>query len=150
MSVLTRPRPLRVLVVEDCPDTRDSLGMLLTCWGHQVDLAADGVTALATAALNPPDVVLLDIGLPGMSGWEVAQHLRAAFTGRPVVLVALTGYGQEHDRQHARDVGCDLHLLKPVEPRVLEEFLEQARKCRTELAPPDVFRLLTDVDSAAI
>jgi CheY-like chemotaxis protein len=127
---------LRVLVVEDCADTRESLGILLGRWGHQVDLARDGASALAKAAVNPPDVVLLDIGLPGMSGWEVAQHLRADAVGRSVVLVALTGYGQEHDRQHARDVGCDLHLLKPVEPRVLEEFLEhtETRRALARLA----------------
>jgi CheY-like chemotaxis protein len=137
MSAPTRPdrEPLRVLVVEDCKDTRDSLGILLERWGHEVELAADGASALAKAALSPPDVVLLDIGLPGMSGWDVAQHLRAGSHGQSAVLVALTGYGQEHDRQHARDVGCDLHLLKPVEPRILEEFLEEAETRKAELAP---------------
>src|SRR5438132_14196259 len=77
MGAPTPHRPLRVLVVEDCPDTRDSLSVLLRRWGHSVDLAADGPTALRQAADHPPDIVLLDIGLPGMSCWDVAQRLRA-------------------------------------------------------------------------
>ena len=119
-------RPLRVLVVEDCPDTRDSLSVLLQRWGHTVDLAADGPMALRQAADNPPDVVLLDIGLPGMSGWDVAQHLRANGGPHRAVVVALTGYGRDEDRRRAHAVGCDHHLLKPVEPRALEEFLQHA------------------------
>ena len=119
-------RSLRVLVVEDCADTRDSLSVLLQRWGHRVDLAADGPTALRCAADNPPDVVLLDIGLPGMSGWDVAERLREDGGLRRAVVVALTGYGREEDRLHARAVGCDHHLLKPVEPRALEEFLRFA------------------------
>ena len=142
-------RPLRVLVVEDCADTRESLSVLLQRWGHQVDLAADGPAALRQAAGNPPDVVLLDIGLPGMSGWDVAQQLRAEGPARRAVVVALTGYGRDEDRQRAHAVGCDHHLLKPVEPRALAEFLERSRPADGALQPQQLVRLLGNLQCAA-
>lgn len=111
-------RKRRVLVVDDNKDGAESLGMLLRMWGHEVRLAHDGATALRLAAAEPPDVLLLDIGLPGLDGYEVARGVRAA-RGRQPVLVALTGYGQEEDRRRTREAGFDHHLTKPVDPEQL-------------------------------
>jgi CheY-like chemotaxis protein len=111
--------------VEDNPDAARSLATLLRLAGHDVRVAADGPQALTAAAERPPDVVLCDLGLPGMDGYTVAQRLRAA-SGDGMVLVALTGYGQEADRRRSADAGFDMHLTKPVDPTVLEELLTTA------------------------
>ncbi len=101
-------------------------GPLLQMWGHDVQIAHDGPSALARAAEYRPDVVLLDIGLPGMSGYEVARKLRELpGPGRPV-LVAVTGYGQQSDRRRTREAGFDHHLVKPVEAGQLQEILTAA------------------------
>ena len=86
-------------------------------------LAADGPSAVETAAAHRPDVVLLDISLPGMSGYEVAERLRANPELRETVLVAMTGYGQAEDKKETREAGFTLHLVKPVEPDVLQKLL---------------------------
>jgi CheY-like chemotaxis protein len=114
---------LRVLVVDDNSDAAETLAMLLGLWGHDVRSAADGPTALATALAQPPDVVLLDISLPGMSGYEVAEQLRAKPELRDTVLVAMTGYGQAEDKKETLQAGFTLHLVKPVEPNVLQKLL---------------------------
>jgi PAS domain S-box-containing protein len=106
--------PLRVLVVDDNVDAAKTLGKLLTLRGHEVSLAHDGPAALAAAAAAPPDLVLLDIGLPGMDGYAVAAQLRAAGHAG-AALVALTGYGREDDIQRSRDAGFDHHLVKPID-----------------------------------
>jgi signal transduction histidine kinase/CheY-like chemotaxis protein len=103
----------RVLVIEDEPDARDSLSMLLEMDGHEVTRAADGREGLARLQAEKPDVALIDIGLPGMDGYELARKART-LGGRKIRLIALTGYGQEEDRQRALDAGFDLHLTKPV------------------------------------
>jgi len=105
----------RVLVVDDSVDTTHSLALLLSTSGHQVRTAHDGPGALAALAREPVDVVLMDIGLPGMDGYEVARRIRLQPGPDPVVLVAMTGYGQERDRQLARDAGFDHHLVKPAD-----------------------------------
>jgi len=105
--------PRRVLVVDDNVDSATSLTMLLQAMGHQAESAHDGAEALETVERFAPDTVLLDIGLPGMDGYEVAARLR--HTGRPYLLIAVTGWGQEHDRERARAAGFDHHLLKPVD-----------------------------------
>ena len=97
--------------------------MLLGLWGHDVRLAADGPSAVESAAAHRPDVVLLDISLPGMSGYEVAERLRANPELRETVLVAMTGYGQAEDKKETREAGFTLHLVKPVEPDVLQKLL---------------------------
>lgn len=116
---------LRVLVVEDDRDTADSTAVLLRLSGHTAEIAADGQTALKVAAVNPPDVVLLDLGLPGMDGWEVARRLREQQGDKAhrVPLIAVTGYGQPVDRQRSRDAGVTLHLVKPVDPELLCRIL---------------------------
>jgi PAS domain S-box-containing protein len=115
--------PRRVLVVDDQPDSTDSLAMLLRLRGHEVWTAADGPSALGEFARVRPDVVFLDLGLPGMSGYDVARQLRALPEGHDVRLVALTGYGTEADREKTRAAGFDVHLAKPVDPHAVETLL---------------------------
>ena len=119
-----------MLVVDDNADASETLTMLLGLWGHDVQSAADGPTALATAAAHRPDVVLLDISLPGMSGYEVADRLRADPDLRDTVLVAMTGYGQAEDKKETRRAGFSLHLVKPVEPDVLQKLLSELGAAR--------------------
>ena len=122
---------LRVLVVEDDRDTRASQCALLRVWGHEADEACDGPTALSSAASFGPDVVLLDIGLPGMDGYEVARQLRALPGLESALLVAMTGFGQPQDVQLCLQAGCDLHLLKPCDPLSLKQLLDLRRKQTT-------------------
>lgn len=112
----------RVLLVEDSPDVAESFAMLLRTLGHEVRVAPDGAGALDAAREFRPDVVLLDIGLPDMDGYEVARCLRAEYA-QTLRLVALTGYGQEEDRRRAREAGFDQHLLKPVKVEELERVV---------------------------
>jgi signal transduction histidine kinase len=113
----------RVLLVDDNRDAADSLAMLLRLLGHEVHVAFDGAAALQEASARRPEVVLLDIGLPKLNGYEVAARLRAEPALRCVCLVALTGWGQEGDRQRALESGFDHHMLKPVDLAVLEKLL---------------------------
>jgi PAS domain S-box-containing protein len=113
----------RVLVVDDNLDAAESMAALLAVWGHEVRSAHDGPSALAVAAEWRPDTVLLDIGLPRMSGYEVAERLRQLPGLGQVALIAVTGYGQEEDRRLSRDRGFDHHLVKPVEPEKLKRLI---------------------------
>jgi PAS domain S-box-containing protein len=113
----------RVLVVEDNRDAADSLTMLLRLAGQDVQAAYDGPSALAVAQEFQPAVVFLDIGMPGMDGYQVARRLREHPGPENMVLVALTGWSQEADRRHCHEAGIDGHLVKPVEPEVLRQFL---------------------------
>ena len=113
---LPSARPCRVLVVDDNADAAGTLAMLLELHGHETREAADGPAALASAAEFQPHMILLDIGLPGMDGYEVARRLRASSTTRAATLVALTGYGREEDRQLSLSAGFDHHLVKPADP----------------------------------
>ena len=113
----------RVLVVDDQADSTDSLALFLRLRGHQVHTASDGPGALAEFARCQPEVVFLDLGLPGMSGYDVARRLRAMPEARDVRLVAVTGYGTEADREQTRAAGFDVHLAKPVDPHAVEALL---------------------------
>jgi PAS domain S-box-containing protein len=113
----------RVLIVEDNADAAESLKMLLELLGMHVRTVGDGVTALEAARANPPDVMLIDIGLPGMNGYELAEHIRRDERLRYTTLVALTGYGQEEDRQRALAAGFDYHLVKPVDFDTVERLV---------------------------
>jgi signal transduction histidine kinase len=115
--------PLRVMVVDDNHDAAESLAYLLSLEGHLVDVAYDGVTALSEAAKSRPQVVLLDIGMPGMDGYQVARALRAGESTRSMTIIALTGYGQPDDRERAQAAGFDDHLTKPVDAELLIEIL---------------------------
>jgi signal transduction histidine kinase/ActR/RegA family two-component response regulator len=133
----TAPQPqphgsARVLLVEDNPDTAESLMMLLELLGHRVRSVYDGVAALDAARTSPPDVMLVDIGLPGMDGYEVARRVRRDPDLDRVTLVALTGYGREEDKQQAIAAGFDYHLVKPVSPDALHGLV--ARLGRPEAA----------------
>jgi signal transduction histidine kinase len=119
----------RILIVDDNKDALESLATLMEMAGHTVQSAGDGEAALALAVTFRPDLVLLDLGLPRMDGYEVARRIRAAPWGKNVVLVALTGWGQEADRRRTRETGFDSHLVKPLDVDALTKFL-------SDLPPP--------------
>jgi CheY-like chemotaxis protein len=110
-----------MLVVEDHADSARSLSLLLELLGHEVEVSVDGLQALEAVERFRPAVVLLDIGLPGMDGYEVARRLRARFRRLP--LIAVTGYGQDSDRKRSEQAGFDHHFTKPVDPLELESFI---------------------------
>ena len=116
------PATRRILVVDDNTDAAESLSMLLDLEGHSTRVAHDGASALAVAAEFKPDAVFLDIGMPGMNGYEAARRLRAA-NGTAIRLIALTGWGAEEDRRLASEAGFDHHLVKPVDPTLLAGVL---------------------------
>jgi CheY-like chemotaxis protein len=123
---LRRPstaRMHRVLVVDDVAASAKTLAMLLDAMGQKVDVRYDGQSALQAAAELRPDLVFLDIAMPGMDGYEVARRMRADRALDGVSLVALTGYGQQEDRKRAFDAGFDHHLVKPISAEILEEVL---------------------------
>jgi CheY-like chemotaxis protein len=115
----------RVLVVDDNVDAAKSMALLLRFHGHQVSVAHSGPQALELAVEQHPEIVLLDIGLPGMDGYEVARAIRTQSFGRAMLLVALTGYGQEDDRRRTHDAGFDHHLTKPADIKVLSRLIEE-------------------------
>jgi CheY-like chemotaxis protein len=115
---------LKVLVIEDNRDASDSLRDMLEIFGYRVELAYNGLVGVEAARRFQPDIVLCDIGLPGMDGFEVARRIRKEPDLSAVVLVALTGYGQEEDRRKTYEAGFDLHLVKPVDPEKLQNLLE--------------------------
>jgi CheY-like chemotaxis protein len=115
----------RVLVVDDNADSAESLSLLLELMGHTVCTAHDGEQALAEAEGFRPDLVLMDIGMPRMDGYEAARRLRQNAWAHTVVLVALTGWGQDEDRRRSEAAGFDHHLIKPVDPAALEALLTQ-------------------------
>lgn len=125
----TRPpvQRFKILVVDDNPDAALSLAMMLSIMGHDTRTAHDGESAVATAETFLPDVVLLDIGLPKLNGYEVAQRIREKAWGTSMFLIAVTGWGQDEDRQRSSEVGLNLHMVKPVEPAALEELLAGLR-----------------------
>lgn len=121
-AVQTPSKAQRILLVEDSPDVAESFAALLRMMGHKVQVAPNGDAGLEAARTFRPNVAFLDIGLPGMDGYELAQRLRSEYADT-LPLVALTGYGQEEDRQRAREAGFDYHLLKPVRIEELEQVL---------------------------
>ena len=116
------PTGRSILIVEDNADARDVLQVLLELEGHEVETAEEGQAALEMARTKDPDIALVDIGLPGIDGYEVARRVRARDRRRPV-LIALTGYGQPEDRRRALEAGFDDVLVKPVDPAALTALL---------------------------
>jgi CheY-like chemotaxis protein len=116
------PSSRSILIIEDNADARDALRVLLELDGHAVEAVGEGQEALELARAKDPDIALVDIGLPGIDGYEVARRVRARDTRRPV-LIALTGYGQPEDRRRATEAGFDEMLVKPVDPTTLTELL---------------------------
>jgi CheY-like chemotaxis protein len=105
---------LRVLIVEDNPDGADTMSALLRIGGFSTEIARDGLEALEAADRIQPDVVLLDIGLPKVNGYDVCRHIRATPWGKNTAVIAVTGWGQEEVRAKSTQAGVDLHLVKPV------------------------------------
>jgi two-component system CheB/CheR fusion protein len=115
---------LGVLLVEDNPDVAKMMERMVRAFGHQTRVAHDGLAALrAVEEEGVPDVALLDIGLPGIDGWEVARRLRQLPTGKKLLLVAVTGYGSDDDRATSERAGINLHFTKPISPSVLQSVL---------------------------
>jgi CheY-like chemotaxis protein len=121
----------RVLIVEDNIDAAETLAMLLTSSGHDVTVVTDSFEATGTARQAQPEVVLLDIGLPGLDGYELARQLRGDALTRDAYLIAVSGYGQQRDRDRSAEAGFDLHLTKPVEPARLLRAIAAAERVPT-------------------
>jgi CheY-like chemotaxis protein len=117
--------PRSVLLADDNRDSSDALAELLRMYGHVVHTAHDGTQAAELALLHRPDVLVLDIGMPGLNGYEVAQRVRAQPWGARPFLIAATGWSQEDDRQKATAAGFDLHLTKPFDPKLLTDLIAQ-------------------------
>jgi two-component system CheB/CheR fusion protein len=113
----------RVLVVDDNVDAALTISALLKAWGHEVQTAFNGPSALEMVNSFQPEVILLDLGLPGMSGYDVARRLRAAPFSEGLVIAAVTGYGQEEDRRRSFEAGFDYHVTKPPDPGILETLI---------------------------
>ena len=121
--VWARRRALRVLIVDDDRDTTDGLVKLVRCWGHTARLAYDGLSALKTAAIQHPDVVLLDMEMPFLDGCQVARQLRLDFPTKECFLIALRGRSDDDRRRRCNEAGIDLVLVKPIHPSVIETLL---------------------------
>jgi PAS domain S-box-containing protein len=133
-----RRDPKRILVVDDNVDAAESVGMIMRLAGHSVRLLYNGPDALAAAQADQPDVIILDIGLPGMSGYEVARHLRQQAPFQRTLLIAVTGYGQEEDRRRSREAGFDVHLTKPVDPQHLQSLVARDWSAPRDAASTEV------------
>jgi CheY-like chemotaxis protein len=120
-------RPLRILVVDDNEDTALSLAFLLRSWGHEVRVVHDGLQAVEAARDFQTEVVLLDIGLPGQDGFEVARQLRQLPALSQVLIVGISGYNSAKDHRRAAEVGINLYLVKPFDPWKLEALLASVR-----------------------
>jgi len=138
---LTNHRPpagtkLRVLVVDDYPDSAEAASMLLTLYGHECRTATTGREALEQAEVFAPDIVILDIGLPDMTGYEVARALRERAGGASMYLAAVTGWGQPADRDKAFAAGFDCHITKPADLDKLSLIVKLAHQRFSERPPP--------------
>ena len=115
---------LKILIADDNVDAADTLAALLEVMGHRVQAVHDGEAAVAAAAQSAPDVIVLDIGMPRMNGYDACRRIRAQHRDKPPMLVALTGWGQEQDLERSQAAGFDWHLVKPIEAEALEKLLE--------------------------
>jgi CheY-like chemotaxis protein len=115
----------RILVADDNRDAADTLSLLLQLDGHEVRTAYDGVEALQIAEQFAPQIALLDIGMPHLNGYQTAQRIREQSWGSSMLLVALTGWGQEQDRRQATEAGFDRHLVKPGDPQIIGALIAE-------------------------
>jgi CheY-like chemotaxis protein len=120
----------RVLVVDDHADAADSLAMMLSLIGHEVRTARDGLAGVEAASEFRPDVILLDIGMPRLNGYDACRRIRELPGGKEAVIVALSGWGQEEDKRRSREAGFDGHLVKPAEPAALEKLLADMKSTK--------------------
>jgi CheY-like chemotaxis protein len=123
-AVMEQKSPRRIVVADDNEDSAESFAMLLSFSGHEVRVAHDGAAALDAVRDFRPDVAFLDIGMPGLTGYEVAEAVRAEPWGNEVTLIAVTGWGQPDDRLRARTAGFDRHLIKPIDPAEVDRLLD--------------------------
>lgn len=117
----------RVLVVDDNKDSAQTLGMMLKIMGNDVRTAHDGLEAIEQAADYRPHVILLDLGMPKLNGYDVCRRIREQDWGSDMMIIALTGWGQAEDRQRTKEAGFDHHLVKPVDVAKLNELLESSK-----------------------
>jgi CheY-like chemotaxis protein len=122
----------RVLVADDLRDSADSLALLIELMGHAVEIAYDGEAALQAAEQFRPDIVLLDLGMPKLDGFEVSRRIRALPWGASVRLVAQSGWGQDEDRRRSAEAGFDHHLVKPIDPAALEALMQALAAARPD------------------
>jgi|SRR5947209_2932850 len=115
---------LDILIAEDNVDGAQSLGHILRRAGHSVRVVGDGQSAVSAALIDPPDVILMDIGLPRMDGWEAARRIRHGMNGKPCLMLAVTGYDRPADHLRSHEAGFQMHLAKPVDPQDLLSLLE--------------------------
>jgi CheY-like chemotaxis protein len=134
MKVRSHIAPLRVLVIDDSQDMCDSTALLLKLWGHEARVATDGPAGLNAVADFKPHVILLDISMPGMDGYAVARRLRQEASSSRPLLICLTGFGGAEYGTRVLEAGCDLHWIKPVEPKMLERLLAAYAKQRQDRA----------------
>ena len=127
-AIAAESKPRRVLVVEDNHDLREMLEILLTEDGHEVKLANDGPSGLEAAMTFRPEVALLDLGLPGFDGYELARRIRSHDEGKAIYLVALTGYGQPEDRLRSKEAGFDEVAVKPLDVNQLALLLQRTKR----------------------
>jgi signal transduction histidine kinase len=127
----TRAAKQRILVAEDGPDAAESFRMLLTIMGHDVRVVSDGVQAVDAAREFRPDLIIMDLGMPRMNGYDAARAIRAGAGGSEPVIIALTGWGQPEDQRRSLEAGFDRHLTKPVDPNLLRSLLETTGKRST-------------------
>ena len=120
----------RILIVDDNRDSADSLAMLLKIMGHEVGTAYDGEQAVEAAEALRPDVVLLDIGMPNLNGYDACRRIREQPWGQGMFLIALTGWGQEEDRRRTEEAGFNQHIVKPVDPAALMKLLASFPRSR--------------------
>jgi CheY-like chemotaxis protein len=125
----------RILLIEDNDDAREMLLMLLTLAGHEVFGACDGPTGIELAHSLVPDIVVIDLGLPGVDGYEVARQIRAS-RSKDVGLIALSGYGQAEDRRKALEAGFDTHIVKPADPAHLSTVISSLQRGRSSSSRP--------------
>jgi CheY-like chemotaxis protein/two-component sensor histidine kinase len=123
IDVSASPARRRVLIVDDNEDASESLALVLRLMGHEIATASDGLAALNIAKSFLPELILLDIGMPALNGYETAARIREQPWSRGVRLVALTGWGQDADRKRSAEAGFDLHLVKPIDPAEIERLL---------------------------
>lgn len=116
-------RSRHVLLIEDNPDGREALRLLLSFLGHHVDVAGDGIAGVQQALAHHPDIAIVDIGLPGLDGCQVAQRIRAAL-GHDIILIAYTAYDDVYTKQRVIEAGFDAHLVKPIELSELAPWLD--------------------------
>ena len=140
------PGEFAILIVDDNRDATDSMAMLLAMEGYDVRVAYDGPQALDAVRTARPDVILLDLGLPGMDGFQVAQRVRSDPHNSSIVIVAVSGYGQEEHRSRSTQAGCDHHLVKPIEPAVVSELLASLHSRRHGTSSENIVRLRRSAD----